>query len=122
MDVQTCTIAVIDDDLRVRESLANLLASCGYEVGSYESSRQFLELDRLFRVSCTITDVQMRQMSGFGLLQHLKWSNCAVPVIIITGEQSEGSTAFYLENGAAGFFKKPVDGNALVELLSRVCS
>jgi FixJ family two-component response regulator len=121
MEVQARTIAVIDDDLRVRESLANFLASFGYAAVSYESAEHFLESDRLSRVCCIITDVQMRQMSGFDLLRHLKRSNCAIPVIIITGKPAEGSAAFYLENGPAGFFKKPVDGNALVELLGTVC-
>ena len=121
MDVEARTIAVIDDDLRVRESLANLLLSYGYLADIYESAEQFLRSDRLSRVCCIITDVHMRQMSGFGLLQHLKESNGAIPVIIITGNPSEESADFYLENGAAGFFKKPVDGSALVELLNTVC-
>ena len=121
MDVEARTIAVIDDDLRVRESLANLLLSYGYLADIYESAEQFLRSDRLSRVCCIITDVHMRQMSGFGLLQHLKESNGAIPVIIITGNPSEESAAFYLENGAAGFFKKPVDGSALVRLLNTVC-
>jgi DNA-binding NtrC family response regulator len=60
-------------------------------------------------------------MNGFGLLQHLKGINCAIPVIIITGNPSEESAALYLENGAAGFFKKPVDGDALTDLLGSVC-
>ena len=63
----------------------------------------------------------MRQMSGLDLLHYLKKSNCAVPVIIITGKPSARSEAFYLENGAVGFFRKPVDGDALVELISTVC-
>ena len=75
----------------------------------------------LSRTSCIITDVEMRQMSGLGLLQHLKNSNCTVPVIIITGKPSARSEAFYLENGAVGFFRKPVDGDALVELIGSVC-
>ncbi|MBB5327495.1 FixJ family two-component response regulator [Edaphobacter lichenicola] len=62
----------------------------------------------------------MGQMSGLGLLQHLKNSNCTVPVIIITGKPSQ-SEASYLESGAAGFFRKPVDGDALVELIGSVC-
>ena len=122
MNVQGRTIAVIDDDPRVRESLANLLVSFGYVADSYESADQFLESDRLSRVSCIITDEQMRQMSGFGLLQHLKRGNCAIPVIIITGKPSEGSAAFYLENGAVGFFRKPVDGDALIDLLGSICN
>jgi FixJ family two-component response regulator len=60
-------------------------------------------------------------MSGLGLLQYLKNSNCTVPVIIITGKPSTRSEAFYLENGAVGFFRKPVDGDALVELIGSVC-
>jgi FixJ family two-component response regulator len=114
-------IAVIDDDLRVLESLVNLLRSFGYSAESYKSAEQFLESDALSRTSCIVTDVEMRQMSGLGLLRHLKSSNCTVPVIIITGKPSARAEEFYLENGAVGFFRKPVDGDALVELIGSVC-
>jgi FixJ family two-component response regulator len=121
MNVLDRRIAVIDDDLRVLESLVNLLRSFGYSAESYKSAEQFLESGTLSRISCIVTDVEMRQMSGLGLLQVLKRSNCAVPVIIITGKPSARSEAFYLENGAVGFFRKPVDGDALVELIGSVC-
>jgi FixJ family two-component response regulator len=121
MNVQGRTIAVIDDDLRVLESLVNLLASFGYKAESYKSAEQFLGSGTLSRTSCIVTDVEMRQMNGLGLLKHLKNSNCTVPVIIITGKPSARSEAFYLESGAVGFFRKPVDGDALVELIGSVC-
>ncbi len=121
MSMQACTIAVIDDDPRVLESLVNLLSSFGYRPESYNSAEQFLESGKLSRISCIVTDVEMRQMSGLGLLQFLKNQNCAVPVIIITGKPSARSEAFYLESGAVGFFRKPIDGDALVELIGSVC-
>jgi FixJ family two-component response regulator len=121
MNAQASTIAVIDDDPRVLESLANLLSSFGYVAQTYKSAKHFLESGTLSRTSCIVTDVEMRQMSGLGLLQHLKNSNCAVPVIIITGKPSARSEAFYLQNGAVGFFRKPVDGDDLVELIGSVC-
>ena len=121
MKVEGRTIAVIDDDLRVLESLVNLLKSFGYSTESYNSAERFLNSGTLSRTCCIVTDVEMRQMSGLGLLQYLKNSNCAVPVIIITGKPSARSEAFYLENGAVGFFRKPVDGDALVELIGSVC-
>jgi FixJ family two-component response regulator len=121
MNVLDRSIAVIDDDLRILESLVNLLASFGYKAESYRSAEQFLTSGALSRTSCIITDVEMRQMSGLGLLQHLKSNNCTVPVIIITGKPSARSEGFYLENGAVGFFRKPVDGDALVELICSVC-
>src|SRR5579859_1079866 len=121
MSMQACTITVIDGDLRVLDSLVNLLSSFGYLAESYNSAEQFLESGTLSRISCIVTDVEMRQMSGLGLLQFLKNQNCAVPVIIITGKPSARSEAFYLESGAVGFFRKPIDGDALVELICSVC-
>jgi FixJ family two-component response regulator len=121
MNVLDRSIAVIDDDLRVLESLVNLLASFGYKAESYESAEQFLGSGALSLTSCIISDVEMRQMSGLGLLQYLKNSDNTVPVIIITGKPSVRSEAFYLESGAVGFFRKPVDGDALVELIGSVC-
>jgi FixJ family two-component response regulator len=122
MNVLDRRIAVIDDDLRVLESLVNLLRSFGYSAESYKSAEEFLESGALARTSCIVTDVEMRQMSGLGLLQFLKNRNCAVPVIIVTGKPSARSEAFYLEKGAVGFFRKPVDGDALVELIGSVCA
>jgi len=121
MNVLDRRIAVIDDDLRVLESLVNLLRSFGYSAESYKSAEQFLESGELSRTSCIVTDVEMRRMSGLGLLQYLKDRNCTVPVIIITGKPSARSETFYLGSGAVGFFRKPVDGDALVELIGSVC-
>jgi FixJ family two-component response regulator len=115
------TIAVIDDDLRVLESLVNLLASCGYKAEGYCSAEQFLSVDGLSRSSCIVTDVEMPAMSGLGLLQYVRTVTSSVPVVIITGKPSENSEAFYLERGAIGFFRKPVDGDALVDLINSVC-
>jgi FixJ family two-component response regulator len=121
MGVQPCTIAVIDDDLRVLESLINLLTSCGYQAEGYSSAEAFLSSGGLQTSSCIITDVEMQHMSGLGLLHHVKSTKVELPVVIITGKPSENSESFYLEAGAAGFFRKPVDGDGLLNLLRVVC-
>jgi FixJ family two-component response regulator len=120
MGVQARTVAVIEDDLPVLESLVNLLASSGYKAEPYSSAEQFLGADGLSRTSCIITDVEMQQMSGLDLLHHVMRGNSPVPVVIITGKPSENSETFYLERGAVAFFRKPVDGDALVDLLGSV--
>ena len=114
-------IAVIDDDLRVLESLVSLLSSFGYRAEGYQSAEEFLASETLSNTSCILTDIEMRQMSGLGLLQYLKSRNNTIPVIIVTGKPSARSETFYIETGAAGFFRKPVDGDALVELIRSVC-
>jgi FixJ family two-component response regulator len=120
MGVKARTVAVIDDDLPVLESLVNLLASSGYQAEPYSSAEQCLGGDSLSRTSCIITDVEMQQMSGLDLLHQVMKGNSPVPVVIITGKPSEKSETFYLERGAVGFFRKPVDGDALVDLLTSV--
>lgn len=119
MNGRSRTIAVVDDDPRIVESLVNLLASYGYKASSYLSAEEFLASGALFRSCCIIADVQMPHMSGLGLLQYVKDSNSSVPVVIITGKPSENTEAFYLERGAIGFFRKPVDCEALVDLIGR---
>src|ERR1700749_1787475 len=112
MGTQARTIAVIDDDLQVLESLINLLASCGYRAEGYGSAEEFLESGGLQKSSCVITDVEMRQMSGLGLLHHIKKAKSSLPVVIITGKPSENSELFSLDRGGGGFSRKPVDGDA----------
>ena len=121
MGVFARTIAVIDDDDRVLQSLQNLLASCGYKAETYSSAELFLTSGALSRTSCIITDVEMRRMSGLGLLQHVRSRQSDVPVIIITGKPSENSESFYLDRGANGFFRKPIDGDALLTLINNLC-
>jgi FixJ family two-component response regulator len=122
MGMQARTIAVVDDDLRIIESLINLLASRGYQAEGYCSAEEFLESGGVQKSSCVITDVEMRQMSGLGLLHHINSAASSLPVVIITGKPSEKSESFYFAKGAAGFFRKPVDGDALVNLLKGVCN
>ena len=121
MNAQAGTIAVIDDDPRVLESLLNYLASCGFKAESYLSAEQFLGSGAISNCMCIIADIEMPKMSGLGLLQHIRSSNSTVPVVIITGKPSEHSEAFYLERGAIGFFRKPVDCDALADLIGSVC-
>ena len=113
-------IAVIDDDLRVLESLQNLLASYGYKAETYSSADLFLASGGLSQSNCIIADVEMRQMTGIELLQHLRGIHCEIPLIIITGKPSAHGEAFYLDRGANGFFRKPIDGQALVTLIDNL--
>ena len=113
------TVAVIDDDRRVLTSLANLLASGGYETRAYESALDFFS-DGDKGLVCIITDLGMRPIDGIQVLDRTVHSDAATPVIIITGKPSEHTEDYYLQKGALGFFRKPVDGDALLDLLDSI--
>ncbi len=112
-------IAIVDDDRRVLNSLANLLASCGYETRLFISAELFLAAD-MSDFQCVVTDLGMRPIDGLEVLRRVLSRSDALPVIIITGKPGGSAESFYLGQGAAGFFRKPVDGDALIALIERL--
>ena len=111
-------IAVVDDDRRVLNSLANLLASCGYETQLFISAELLLAAE-LSDFLCVISDLSMRPIDGLQLLRRVRNRPDALPVIIITGKPGDRTESFFLAHGAAGFFRKPVDGDALIALIDQ---
>jgi hypothetical protein len=55
----TAPVVVVDDDLRVRESLTALLESAGYEASSFDSAGAFLKSGMLASSGGLIADVHM---------------------------------------------------------------
>src|SRR5258705_12773878 len=78
-------IAVVDDDESVRESLADLAESVGYESALFASAEEFLQSARHHdSLACLILDVRLPGMSGVELYTQIKQSLKSIPTIIIT--------------------------------------
>jgi FixJ family two-component response regulator len=77
-------IAVVDDDISVRESLESLIRSVGMEVRVFGSAEEFLNSVNGRKPDCLILDVRLPGMSGFELQRHLVARKCKVPVIFMT--------------------------------------
>jgi FixJ family two-component response regulator len=112
-------IAVVDDDPSIRRAVARFLASCGLEVTTYSSAIEYLA-DRNVRPVCLVTDVQMPGMSGLELKLHLASSGRDLPVIFVTADDDPRTHARARSLGAAGYFRKPVDAMALLEVLVNI--
>ena len=82
-------VAVVDDDIAVRESLESLIRSVGMAVRVFASAEEFLNSDGQYKPDCLILDVRMPGMSGIELHRHLLANNCKVPVIFITAHASD---------------------------------
>jgi FixJ family two-component response regulator len=90
-------IAVVDDDIAVRESLESLIRSIGMKVKVFASAEEFLNSSNGRKVDCLILDVRLPGMSGFELQHHLVARKCKVPVIFMTAhgyDEHERSEAF----------------------------
>lgn len=107
-------VHVIDDDTAVRKSLAFLLQTARLEVRTYESAEAFLQTRPQVTSGCVITDVSMPGISGVDLLRRLRNLKIAIPVIVITGHGDVPLAVEAMKIGAADFFEKPFDDEALL--------
>ena len=108
-------VHVIDDDDAARKSLAFLLQSAQFEVASYDSATTFLDGANNLSSGCVITDVRMPDVSGIDLLRRLREAGSDIPVIVITGHGDIPLAVEAMKLGAAEFFEKPYDDDALIE-------
>jgi FixJ family two-component response regulator len=82
-------IAVVDDDVAVRESLESLIRSAGMAVTVFASAEEFLISAHPNKLDCLILDVRMPGLSGIELHRRLLASNYKVPVVFITAHSSD---------------------------------
>lgn len=101
-------VLIVDDDASVREALAELLLSSGYETMCFASTHELLEGDALDRPGCLILDVRMPGASGLDLQQQLARNGNAKPVIFLTGHGDIPMTVQAMKYGAVDFLTKPV--------------
>jgi FixJ family two-component response regulator len=106
-------IYLVDDDLRVREGLEELLAAHGLKVISFGSAAEYLKHTRVDSAACLILDLKMPEMGGLDLQAHLT-GEIGPPIIFMSGYGDVPSTVRAMKGGAIEFLTKPVDETALL--------
>lgn len=114
MSLHQSKIAVVDDDVRILESLQNLLESAGHSVCSFSSARSLLEDGTLSEIDCLIADIGMPLINGFELHRLARDVRPDLPIIFITARPEDATEKRAALQGHQGFFRKPFDGPALL--------
>jgi two-component system, OmpR family, response regulator ChvI len=107
-------IAVVDDDLRILESLESLLESAGYTVRAFRDANELLAISNLEKIDCLICDICMPGVGGLELRRQIKIVLPNLPIILITGrydlaEQLSGDSQQNMI-----LFRKPFDGPTIL--------
>jgi FixJ family two-component response regulator len=110
-------IYVVDDDPSVRRGLTRLLKAAGFKVRAFASGNEFLDYGKPNENDCVVADVHMPGMSGLELQEALLADDICVPIILITGRDDHGARTQARSAGAAGFFTKPFDDQALIDTI-----
>ena len=110
-------VYLIDDDESVRRALQRLLRSAGLDVRAFASAEEFLKMENFSQGACIVLDVQMRGLSGFDLQKTLASKNIRIPTIAVSALDDADTRERARLLGAVGFFRKPVDGQALIDAI-----
>jgi two-component system, LuxR family, response regulator FixJ len=113
------TVALIDDDEAVLDSLRMLLQNRGTPVECFTSAETFLSRLEAMPVSCIVSDVKMPGLSGLDLQSELLKRGNPAPLILITGHGDIAMAVSAIKLGAFDFIEKPLDDHKLMESIRK---
>jgi FixJ family two-component response regulator len=109
-------IAVVDDDPAVLKALSRLLRSHAFRARTYESGQEFLAALPAGLPDCLIVDLQMPEMNGLELQQHLASNGIKIPTILITAYDD---VALRDQAGLVASLRKPLQEKALFDAIDK---
>lgn len=108
-------VFVVDDDLSARRGIARLLRAAGHNVREYASANEFLDIITTDDSGCLVLDARIPGISGDELKAELIRRGIDLSIIVVTGDDDPETKREADKMKAVGFFRKPVDGTALLD-------
>ncbi|MFS0726875.1 response regulator transcription factor [Paenibacillus sp. 1P07SE] len=120
---QVIRMLIVDDEPVICQGLRMTIdwAAIGIEVvGEAYDGEQALEMVEAHQVDLLISDIRMEGMNGLQLAEHLKESHPQTRIIILSGYEDFEYARQSVRLGVFDYLLKPVDVDALVEVVKRV--
>jgi PAS domain S-box-containing protein len=112
-------LLVIDDEPLVSNLLKRVFENAGHDVTEAGDGQEGVKCFRENNFDLVITDHGMPVMNGLDAAFRIKKLNPEIPVLLITGWQTETDTTFQKPSGIDEFITKPFDLEKLVELVNK---
>ena len=115
-------ILVVDDCRTTRKIVSLYLNSAGYKTIAAGNGVEAIEKLVSSEVDIIISDLNMPQMDGAGLVEWVR-SNPSyrdIPFIILTTENDNLRKSELIRKGASAFLSKPITKENLVEEVTRI--
>ena len=116
------SVLAIDDSRTIRTLLRQALEQVGFDVHLAEDGVEGVEKFGEVNPDVVITDINMPNLDGFGVISQLRGDTIktVVPILVLTTESSAELKTRARDLGATGWIVKPFDDAALVSVLRRV--
>jgi EAL domain-containing protein (putative c-di-GMP-specific phosphodiesterase class I)/CheY-like chemotaxis protein len=114
-------VLVVDDDVAIRRVCARVLNAEGWTVVLADNGRAAIaELEAApTPFDCVLSDVNMPELDGFGLVRALRERDDDLPVLLMTGDPSLHGAVKAIDQGAISYITKPFDHDVLASAVAR---
>ena len=113
------SILIVDDEPNYLIVLSELLRDEGFEVFTASNGREGLQAVKDVDLDLVITDMQMPEMDGIQLLNHVKAFNRDLPVIMITAYAQVEKAVAAMQAGAFSYLAKPFSNDELIVTIQK---
>lgn len=113
-------VLVVDDDVRVADSLIQILNASGHQAIAAYSAEAAMKLAEKVNPDAVISDVVMGPVSGIELTNHIREHYPACRVLLFSGYASTRAftEAFLTRESSVKFLPKPVNPNRILDFLA----
>lgn len=113
------TILVADDEADVRELIADVLETSGYNVVQAVNGREAFEKIASVKPDLVILDIRMPEMTGFEVCRKAKTDVALrhIPIIYVTASSQKITEQVLADTMANGHIFKPFEIEAILDLI-----
>ena len=111
-------IYIVDDEPSICTAYARLVRSAKMQPRTFASVEDFMRSDFTDENACVVSDVQFPGKSGLELPVLLGRAGHHLPVIFVTAHDTPETRDLAQRYGAAAYFRKPVDDQALLDAIA----
>lgn len=111
------SVAIVDDEENIRETVAYALRREGYHVDLFRDGQDAWERFEHELPDVAVLDILMPRMDGLELCRKLRGQSDVLPIIFLTSKDEEFDRVLGLELGADDYLCKPF---AMRELVARI--
>src|SRR4030095_4878016 len=116
------TFCIVEDEPAVRTAYARLIEAAGMQPRTFASVEDFMRSDFSAENACVLADIRLPGIGGLNLPGLLACAGYELPVIFVTGDLAPETRERAQRAGAAAYFCKPVDDQALLDTIIWVTS
>ena len=113
-------LLVVDDEIDVRNVVAELLSSLGFNVDSENSGKSALQRIKNGKYTFLITDVNMPEFNGIELIKTVREEKIDISIIAMTGYDKDYAYMDVINAGANDFITKPFKLDEIEAKISRI--